>query len=457
MASPSSAEVSAEVSLEGTGPGHELVAHLDGVLAGLAGLGAARAAARRPGRPGSRCRRIALGAGARCPGAGPPLRRPGHQPLAGRRSPPHAGARRGLLHDRLRRPRGERRRGHRRKIHRPRTAPLPLRRLLPRAQRLRRPLPRQGGARRGPGPRRVRRRADRGRAAQGLRTSRPRGHPADVHDRESSAPGRRGRLDAGPAAAAPRPAARAAALARRRPRRRQLRGRLGEPLDRHRRDQRRVLERPAGHPDAPPARLRGQRPRHLGAHAAGLGGGSVRGPQRSRVPLRRRARPARRAADGSRGGAGRARATPSGAAAPVLRPDRRARGVGCRVGVPNGRGDRGGPRARSDRRHDARARRVPRPDAGGGAGAVGGGAGEGRRGRARGGAATQVDGVRGGARPARAQDPGRRRPPCAPRRPGRGAPPSPRRRSCPSTRASSRSLRPSTARWRTPPRPSPAS
>ena len=175
-----------------------------------------------------------------------------------------------LLHDRLGRPR-EQRRGRRCPAsHRPRPAALPLRRVL---LRTRAPGGRHRSGHRHPA-RDVRfgRRADRGRQAQGLRPARAGRHPADVDDRQPPAPRGRGRVHDRPGtqvACADRLAARRAGGL-------QLRGRIGQPLDRGRRDQHGMPLRPQPPPAAAAVRLRGQRHRHQRPHTGRLDRGRVR-------------------------------------------------------------------------------------------------------------------------------------------------------------------------------------
>ena len=205
----------------------ELDQHFIETVGGLPG-GPARPDPAAPVRPGSRLD------GATLLGH---LRRPGAEPAAGLRGAVDAAAGPRLLHDRLGRPRGQRRGGRGAAADRPGAAALPVRRVLLR--------PRAPGGRHRPGPRRparggrIRRRADRRRAAQGVRPRRAGHHPADVDDR--LAPAARARRRAGH-----RPggeAGRALPVAARRGGGGLVRRRLGQPLDRRRRGQRRLPHR----------------------------------------------------------------------------------------------------------------------------------------------------------------------------------------------------------------------
>ena len=204
-----------------------------------------------------------------------------------------AGAEARLLHDRLGGARVERLRRARAAAVRPRAAPLPLGRFLPRARRAsrarrraRRPA-RDGGGGRG---------ADRRRPSQGVRPPRARSHPADVDDRLASAACGRDRV---------RDRARARHrrrlhMARGRSGRLLVRRRLAEPRDgpggsQHRRPAR--VRRPAA---ASAVRLRGQRPRDQRAHPRGVGRAVAARTSRAGSRARRGGRPGGRSRDRAR-------------------------------------------------------------------------------------------------------------------------------------------------------------
>ena len=136
-------------------------------------------------------------------------------------------------------------------------------------------------------------RADRRRAAQGVRSPRPRGHPPDLDDRVApSARGRdRVRDRAGEGARHP------LQLASRRGRRLHVRRRLAESRNRTVCPQRRGAFRLPRAAPAAPLRLRGQRARDQRADARGLGRAVAPRSARAGRRARRRRRPGRRPGD----------------------------------------------------------------------------------------------------------------------------------------------------------------
>ena len=205
-----------------------------------------------------------------------------------------------LLHDRLGRPREQRRGRGGAAADGPGAAALPIRRLLP--------GPGGPGSRVDTGPRRAagialrRRRADRRRAAQGVRQRCAVGDPADLDDRLAPAAGGRAGRRAAPGGQA---GCRHAVAGRRRGRL-LVRRRIGQPLHRHRRDQHRAQHRLSAPAGAHPVRLRGQRPGHLGA-ARRPAGSSARTAPGPGLHLRRGRRVRRRRDVRHRGGRRRAR------------------------------------------------------------------------------------------------------------------------------------------------------
>ena len=150
-------------------------------------------------RPAIRTRRCGTGRADRRLGPGA-VRRPARQPPPGPGRPLAAQLRRGVLHDRLVRPRGQRGRRGGGAPDRPGAAALPV------GRRSTAPAPARSAAQdadpgRAARARRRRDRADRGRAAQGLRPPRAGHHPDHVDDRVAPAAGGRAgvRHRAGPA------------------------------------------------------------------------------------------------------------------------------------------------------------------------------------------------------------------------------------------------------------------
>ena len=286
------------------------------------------------------------------------LRGPGHQPPPRPGRPLAAGPRPRLLHDRLGRPRGQRRGRRGAASDRPGPPPLPLRRVL------RAPGHAGPGTRRPAGrparPRGGHGRADGRRTPQGLRPPRPGDHPPDLDHRLPPAASPRRRLQHRPRP----PPRRALRVAGRRAGRLQLRRRVGQPLDGDRGHQHRHPHRPPA-PAAPaPARLRGQRPRDQRAHPARLDPGRLlRTPPPALVRGRRhrsrghlRGRGGRRRVGPHRAGAG----LPAPAHGPLPGPCRHGR----RGRVPDAGRDPGRLRTRSHPGHGA-------PPGGGGRGHAG--------------------------------------------------------------------------------------
>ncbi len=278
--------------------------------------------------------------------ARPALRRAAPEPPPRPRGPPTAGTGRGLLHDRLRRSRGQRRARAADPGRRPGAAALPVGRVLRRPCR----SPRAGAPRRRdqPGPRRTAR-ADRlgggpdlRRTTQGVRPPGAARDPPDLDDRLPPAAGGRPRVRPGQPGR-PDPAT---ALAGGRDRRLLAGRRLGQPLHGAGGAGRRGVPHPSRPAGPDPARLRGQRPRHQHPHPGGLGAGGPRPAARDRV--RRGSLTAPRPAAGRRGRRDRAGPghSPARGAAPEHGAVPRPCGLGRRARVPLPGGDHRRPRAR---------------------------------------------------------------------------------------------------------------
>ena len=222
-----------------------------------AGAHATRASTRRGHRRPRASRHLDdIGFDAQLDRPGPPLRRPVGQPALRLGGALASFPGQGVLHDRFGRPREQchRRDGH--SNHRPGTAPLPQRRLLPGPRRSRRNRrhPRRGG--------RSHERADLRRPPQGVRSPRPRHHPADLDDRLTPAESPRCGLRDRPR----RQAQGAVRLAGRCHHGVQLRRRFHQSFGRRRGVQHRDVLRASAPPAPAAVRLRGQRVGDQRAH-----------------------------------------------------------------------------------------------------------------------------------------------------------------------------------------------
>ncbi len=280
------------------------------------------------GRRGAR-RPVAGRRGRRRPAAGL-LRRPDPEPPPRPRAALAAVETGGLLHDRVQRPREQRRRRAGAAPDRSGAAALPVRRLLRR--------PGRAGPRLHPDHRRAAlgRRVPAGpdlrRPAQGLRAPGAERHPADLDDRLAPAPRDGHGVRAGPGRRRHRlPGRRGGGV--------QLRRRLGQPLHRGGRAERRRLGRPPGARDAGAVRLRGQRHRHQHPVPARLGGPDAVRAARPGLHRRRRRRSRAAARRRGRGGRSGTRRTPSRRAAPAHGPVHGPRRLRRRAGVPVPVGD----------------------------------------------------------------------------------------------------------------------